>query len=223
MAPVALDTRTDILNFLARRNGYRRYLEIGVRTPAKNFDQIRARVKHGVDPDPRGDVTHRMTSDDFFLQLAADSKPYDLVLVDGLHLERQVLRDVLNSLDHLALGGAIVLHDCNPPREAFQTEEYDGHSQWHGTVWKAFARLRMTRPDLAMCVVDTDWGVGVVTRGSQDLFPAIPDEDLTYAFLDSHRKELLNLVTKEEFPSTAQRFFGPGLPSQRWGRLVARR
>lgn len=219
-----LDTRTDILNFLTRRNRYRRYLEIGVRTPAKNFDHIRARVKHGVDPAPRGEVTHRMTSDDFFLQLAPDSKPYDLVLVDGLHLERQVLRDVLNSLDHLASDGAIVLHDCNPPGEAYQTEEYDGRSQWNGTVWKAFARLRMTRHDLAMCVVDTDWGVGVVARGTQELFPAPHDGELSYAFLDRHRKELLNLVAKEEFPDTAGRFFGPPKgPRARRLRLASRR
>jgi hypothetical protein len=74
----------------------------------------------------------------------------------------------------------------------------------------------MTRPDLAMCVVDTDWGVGVVTRGTQELFPAVPDQELTYAFLERHRKELLNLVTKQEFPDTAQRFFGPARSRTRW-------
>jgi hypothetical protein len=203
---VGLKTRTDIINFLVKRNSYRRYLEIGVRVPAQNFDRIKAVDKHAVDPDPRGQISHVMTSDQFFEQLDAE-EAYDIVLIDGLHLEEQVLKDVANSLAHLSAGGTIVLHDCNPPSESCQLETYDGKSPWNGTVWKAWAKLRMTRPDLAMCVVDTDWGVGVLARGEQQLFPRVPDSELDYGFLEQHREELLNLVSPWRFRLSARRMY----------------
>jgi SAM-dependent methyltransferase len=200
---VRLKNRTDILNFLVRKNSYRRYLEIGVRVPAQNFDKVRVEQKHAVDPDPRGEISHVMTSDDFFSQLDFGTS-YDLVLIDGLHLEEQVLRDVENALEHLSPGGAIVLHDCNPPAKENQREEYDGEAPWNGTVWKAVAKLRMTRADLSICVVDTDWGVGVITRGRQELFPEVPDSELTFELLDEHRRTLLNLVEPRAFPAVAK-------------------
>ena len=203
-----LRTRTDIVNFLIKRNGYRRYLEIGVRRPEQNHVRVRAAEKHGVDPDPLGEISHVMTSDEFFARLPEDADPYDIVLVDGLHLADQVMRDVENALDRLSDGGAVLLHDCNPPTEANQLEAYDGSSPWNGTVWKAWARLRMSRPDLAMCVVDTDWGVGVIARGRQELFPEAADAELTFDFLDAHRVQLLNLVPPDAFPRVAGELFG---------------
>lgn len=200
---MAIKTRTDIVNHLIRRNGYRRYLEIGVRRPEGNFARVRAAEKHGVDPDPLGEISHVMTSDDFFAQLPAGGEPYDIVLVDGLHIDDQVMRDVENALAHLSEGGAVVLHDVNPLTEAAQVEDYDGSSTWNGTVWKAWARLRMTRPDLAMCVVDTDHGVGVIMRGRQETYPRRDDAELTWELLDGDREALLNLVPADRFTAVA--------------------
>lgn len=202
-----LEKRTDIINFLVRRNGYGSYLEIGVRDASSNFDRIRVDQRESVDPAPRGDATHTMTSDEFFAGLDAGRR-FDIVMIDGLHLYDQVMRDVENSLAHLSEGGAIVLHDCNPPEEINQVEDYDGRSPWNGTVWKAIARLRMSRADLAVCVVDTDWGVGVVARGEQELVPSVPDEELTFELLDRRRAELLNLVAPGDFPAVADSMFG---------------
>ena len=200
---MAIKTRTDIVNHLIRRNGYRRYLEIGVRRPEGNFARVRAAEKHGVDPDPLGEISHTMTSDEFFAQLGPDEPPYDIVLIDGLHLDHQVMKDVENALEHLSEGGAIVLHDVNPVEESQQVEEYDGVSSWTGTVWKAWAHLRMTRPDLAMCVVDTDHGVGVIMRGRQETYPRRDDAELTWELLDGDREALLNLVPPNRFTAVA--------------------
>jgi hypothetical protein len=196
-------SRTDLLNHLIARKGYSRYLEIGVRDPRQNFDRIDARDKSSVDPAPRRPVTHRMTSDEFFARRrsAGDRSTFDLAFIDGLHLAAQVERDVLNCLEALSEAGAVVLHDCNPLTEDAQTEDYDGKKRWNGTVWKAWVKLRATRADLAMCVVDIDEGCGVISRGSQALFPA-PTADygeLTYPFLVSCRKEALNLVSLDDY------------------------
>jgi len=195
-----VETRTDLLNHLVATKGYRRYLEIGVRDPRDNFNRVRAELKHSVDPDPIRPVTHRMGSDDFFAGPGRDGAPYDLVFIDGLHIADQVERDVVNSLAHLAPGGTIVLHDVNPLTESAQVETYVYGEHWNGTVWKAWVKLRATRPDLAMAVVDIDEGCGVIRPGSQALYPLPGDPAaLDYAFLDRHRREALNLIPLEAF------------------------
>jgi predicted O-methyltransferase YrrM len=192
-------TRTDLLNQLVRTRGYRNYLEIGVRDRRQNFDKVQITgLKHGVDPAPQREVSHRMTSDAFFAQ-ATDT--YDLVFIDGLHLAEQVERDIANSLAHLSAAGAVVLHDCNPLTADAQTDDYDGKKHWNGTVWKAWVKLRATRSDLSMRVIDIDEGCGIVERGSQSTIdlPSTEFAQLTYESLDRDRTRLLNLVTADEF------------------------
>jgi len=197
-------TRTDLINHLIASRRYTRYLEIGVRNPSQNFNKVRVAEKDGVDPNPRKPISHRMTSDEFFAQQAAAPglpRPYDLIFIDGLHLADQVERDVLNGLANLSPEGMVLLHDCNPMTEDAQTDDYDGKKAWNGTVWKAWVKLRATRPDLSMWVVDIDEGCGVIVRGEQRCYPAptVDYSQLTYGFLQQHRREALNLVSVDEF------------------------
>ncbi|HEX4839282.1 MAG TPA: hypothetical protein VFU89_02430 [Rhabdochlamydiaceae bacterium] len=57
--------RTDLINYLIVKNGYKKYLEIGV-ADGENFRRINAPEKVGVDPSPAASATYRMTSDEFF-------------------------------------------------------------------------------------------------------------------------------------------------------------
>ncbi len=53
-----------------------------------------------------------------------------------------------------------------------------------------------------MYVIDTDWGCGIIQRGSQPVYQDnIVNEStiLTYEYLESHRKDLLNLITVNDF------------------------
>jgi len=185
--------RHDIINYLIERYNYKSYLEIGVRNPEHNFDRIKVTDKDGVDPAPRKPCKYIMTSDDFFKN---NEKTYDIIFIDGLHLDYQVVKDVNNSLNFLNENGTIVMHDCNPIDKRHQVEKYTGGT-WNGTVWKAYTEFRMTRPDLFMVVINTDHGVGIVRKGGQRLFPK--PEKLGYKFLSENRKKLLNLITYEEF------------------------
>ena len=148
--------------------------------------------KDGVDP--AGKCNYVMASDKFFATIPKDQM-YDIVFIDGLHLKDQVLRDVNNSLDHLLDGGAIVMHDCSPAKKIHATTVYKGGT-WNGTVWEAFAEMRMTRSDLYMCTVSKDSGCGVVKIGQQELFPK---SEIKFELLEGNRKELLNLITPQEF------------------------
>jgi hypothetical protein len=86
---------------------------------------------------------------------------YDLIFIDGLHHSDQVDKDIENSLARLNEGGFIILHDCNPPTIDRAVEDFFGQP-WNGTVWKAIYKLRCSKPDIDICVLDWDEGVGVI-------------------------------------------------------------
>lgn len=196
--------RADILNALAKRHGYRRYLEIGLGAVDAERSSPHVKLEHMESVDPfEADATHVCTSDDFF----ADARPavarthlppWNLIFIDGLHVRDQVLRDVDNALACLAPGGAVVLHDCNP----VCLEHTDPGI--NGTVWEAWAYLRLTQPQLDMQCVDTDQGCGVLRRSDSGIIlpgtlPMPAPVVLDYAFLDAHRVELMGLVSPEDW------------------------
>ena len=201
------------------------YLEIGVQEGI-GFRGARARTKIGVDPKftnrglrwraraaparvrfgpHEGDFLFACTSDRFFekQQRLLGRAPLNCVLVDGLHTADQSYRDVLHSLEWLNDSGTIVMHDCNPPSEvaalpsmamAWRRPDFTG--DWNGDVWKSIVRLRATRPDLRVCVLDCDQGVGLVRRGGDSTAFTMTDdeiESLTYDDLADDREHWLNL------------------------------
>jgi hypothetical protein len=192
--PLMVQTRHEIINALIQARKYRRYLEIGV-WRFDCFRHVKCELKECVDPGVTT-ATYPMTSDAFFHQ---NKKQYDIIFIDGLHTAEQVAKDIDNALKCLAPGGAIVLHDCNPETNFEQRDipEYDGKGIWVGTVWKAFARMRMTRPDLSMRMIDADFGCGIIERGRQECFPL--RENIDYPFFVQNREALMNVVAPEEF------------------------
>ena len=184
--------RFDIVNHLINLYGYKNYLEIGVHE-GKSFRKVNIDNKEGVDP--AGKCKFVMTSDEFF---KTNKKIYDIVFIDGLHLDYQVIRDVENSLKFLSDGGMVVMHDCYPKRERHQTDVQPEHGAWTGTTWRGFAMLRISRPDLYMKTVNTDHGVGLVKFGSQETLKVKPKK-LNYQYFRKHKREILNLISIEEF------------------------
>lgn len=175
--------RYDIINKIIEENNFKNYLEIGVCNPEDCFDKIICESKDGIDPGVEftpNPVKYRMTSDEFFHLLESnnlDKHPdfnWDVIFIDGLHISNQVMKDIINSLNHLSWNGYILLHDCNPPTIHMAREDYkvNGEYQpWNGTVWKALYWIRSHRGDLRSCVVDTDWGVGIIKKGNSVTIP----------------------------------------------------
>ena len=98
-------------------------------------------------------LSFNCTSPEFFNK---NKDFFDIIFIDGLHLEYQVDKDIEGSLKFLSKDGFIILHDCNPPTEFQQRENYEVDGKfppWNGTVWKSFAKLRMTNSNLMMCCV----------------------------------------------------------------------
>ena len=156
-------TRTEIINNLIKIYGYESYLEIGVDNPAINFNRIICKEKTGVDPNPQARATFQLTSDQFFSRI---KKSYDIIFIDGLHTEEQAFRDIENALLRINAGGSIVCHDMNPTtKEMAAVPRIQG--EWCGDVFKAWLKFRSMK-DLTMHVLDTDYGVGIIRKGTQN-------------------------------------------------------
>ena len=206
--------RYNIINHLTARFGYKSYIEIGLRNPRDCFDIIMIESKDSVDPGFESDINlakYKFTSDEFFSNLEAGNldKPsdfkWDIIFIDGLHRSFQVEKDIENSLRHLSDNGTIVLHDCNPPTEyharcAFSDLSTAAGGYWNGTVWKAVYKLRCTNPDVDVCVVDEDWGCGIVRRGSQKLCE-FDNPYFEYDIFYENRQRHLNLISPQELDS----------------------
>jgi len=200
--------RFDIINKLIKLNGFTNYLEIGVCDPKFCFDKVKCELKHGVDPGvefEENPVTYQMESDTFFAYLKEHdpSRKYDVIFIDGLHKSYQVKKDIINSLKVLNPNGYVLLHDCNPPTSFMAREDYlvDGEYQpWNGTVWKAIYELRTSRVDLDICVVDTDWGIGIIRNNPFFDTPLIQRHNPFYEFniMDANREEDLGLIQVDE-------------------------
>lgn len=192
-------TRTNIINAIAKKIDAKSYLEIGTRE-GSNFDAIDVLMKVGVDPDPKAKAHFHCTSDEFFVY---NRDKFDLIFVDGLHHFNQVYRDINNALKVLNEGGYIVCHDMNPTSELMQRVPREV-KQWTGDCWKAWAKLRTGRSDLAMFVVDCDFGVGVITRGSQKVINYPASKKWQYSDLEKDRNNILNLITVKQFEQWVQ-------------------
>ena len=202
--------RYDIINTLIKKYDFKSYLEIGMRELEDCFNRIECEIKHSVDPGyetSENKADYKYTSDNFFILLEngeldlPTTNKWDIIFIDGLHISNQVERDILNSLNHLSEEGIIVLHDCNPPELWFAREDYavDGVLHpWNGTVWKSIYKLRATRPDLFVCTVDTDWGIGIIKRGEQQCCD-FNNHFYEYREFEKNKREHLNLITIEEY------------------------
>jgi hypothetical protein len=201
--------RTDVLNALVRAYGLTAYLEIGVRNPRDNYELVRCHDKTGVDPAVSAPGVERMASDAFFAGLGrrgrgrprrdfagAPRRTWGLIFIDGLHQEDQAARDISNALRHLAPGGAVVVHDCNPQSEdAAAPQKPPGGGPWNGTVYRAWLQFRASDRMYvyhAVCV-DCDHGCGVIRETAGGGPMQIPGG---YSWVDLclHRTEWLGLV-----------------------------
>lgn len=204
--------RSDIINFILQTFTKKtNYLEIGVRHTHENFDLIQASNKYSVDPGYESEVNNvdfKMTSDEFFDGLRKGNflNPeikFNAIFIDGSHLADQVEKDINNSLEFLEEDGYIIMHDCNPPTEFHASENYyyrlsPSAGYWNGTTWKAFFNARK-REDIFSCCVDTDWGIGVISKTKNLGKPStVENKFFEFHIFSEHRKDSLNLISFAE-------------------------
>lgn len=224
--------RSQVIQAILNQRKNATYLEIGVFKGAV-FLPTRARRKIAVDPEFRirpykrvvwgvrnptnlSNQYFEMPSDDFF-DAHADvlEGGIDVAFVDGLHTYEQSYKDVRNCLKYLKDDGVIVMHDCDPP-SGISADPNRPHvivpkksqpkaecTAWTGDVFKALIRLRAENDDLNIFVLDCDYGLGVIQKGSAESplnFPVDQLKTLSFDDFQNRRTELLNLKPVDYFP-----------------------
>lgn len=194
---------SSILNHLINKYNFKNYLEIGVKD-GLNFNNILIDNKIGIDPEPSKECTgnniYLMTSNEYFEYINNSNIKFNVIFIDGSRLETQVDKDILNSINYLTDDGFIIIKNCNPPNKTHQRKQllHNGiFLQWNGTLWKSFVKLRINNPNLEMCVVNCEWGLGIIRKGKQKNYNKI--ENLEYKHLDQDRANILNLISIYEF------------------------
>lgn len=184
-------TRTELINHIIKKRGYKSYLEIGVGT-GKNFAAIKCEKKLSVDPDPKSKAMVSNTSDYFFDWLSKGEKTriYDLIFIDGLHHADQVRRDIINAYACLNEGGCLVIHDTNPDREEI-TKVPRETKEWCGSVYKAIYQISSPY----FFTMQDDHGVTVIRKDGE---LKVNNYTIEWSDFDQDRQLILNLVTAEQ-------------------------
>lgn len=195
--------RYDLTNYLIEQYNFVDYLEIGVAF-GKCVRNVKVKNKDAVDPVVEvnvrcPEINYEMTSNEFFALEKIQNKKYDVIFIDGLHETTQVDIDIQNSLKHLNEGGFILLHDCNPVSYESQLVPRQA-TAWNGDVWKSIVKLRCSDVDLDINVVDTDYGVGVISKGKNKKIDKFTlDECLDWNTFSDNKKYILNLIGPGKF------------------------
>ena len=185
--------KNKIIQDTINRKNYKSYLEIGCFND-ELFNYIKCQKKVGVDPFSGGTI--RKTSDDFFSE---NNQTFDCIFIDGLHIYKQVKKDILNSLNILNSNGVIFLHDCLPNNvydQAIPRSKYI----WNGNVWKAIVECR-TKEDIDTYTIYADLGIGVILkRKSRKLLKIQNNNFSKLKFHDYYKnyKEYMNIVEHHE-------------------------
>ena len=69
-------------------------------------------------------------------------------------------------------------------------EREDHGGEWTGDVWKAIAELRVERIDLDIKVVNTDYGCGIIRRGTNIPYHPLIENYKTYSYYITAYKHL---------------------------------
>jgi hypothetical protein len=215
--------KADIINLLGRTNGYASYLEIASRTTGQKFAlvsekifQTKKRALYNV-PDDYADglpVHYRsgeLSAQRCLQELIGSGQTFDIVFVDPYHSYDASAIDIELGWRLVKPGGVMVVHDCNPTDELVASAEFHGGS-WCGQTYLAFLDFVARRPELAYCVVDTDWGVGLVFQRqghAPKLFCDLPARhDLgalnlkDWKVFEAQRRRVLRLISEKQFLNT---------------------
>ena len=185
--------RWDLIQHIINKYNFDNYLEIGC-DKDQSFSKIKIKNKVGVDPVSGGTI--RSTSNDFF---SINKDYFDIIFIDGLHIYKQVKKDILNSINCLNSNGIILVHDCMPDSLGKQAvPRYK--MQWNGDVWKAIVELRQL-DDLEIYTCEIDQGIGIITKktNSSKLILNKPMNKIKFKDYFYNYKEYMRVISLDKF------------------------
>ena len=218
--PILLKSK--LINAIAAKNGYSSYLEISTPTTGQQFKLIDRNIlptcelavyylqNDDVDDHLADFKTGENTSREL-LKLLPESKTFDLIFVDPFHTYDNSMEDLVAAFALVKPGGALVVHDCNPEDESIVSPHFK-EGAWCGVTYWAYIDFVLGNIGMNYFTVDTDYGCGVIMKEAAERPPsrselyadwliASGDDKPRYEFFNLKRRELLNLITVEQFSS----------------------
>ena len=222
-----MEKKSELINWLGELHNYNSYLEVATANSGFQFAEIdnqvfstRDRIMYRLPPNYNDGMavtcsSLTVESCDCFKHLIDQDKKYDLVFIDSYHTYEASRRDLELALLVLKPTGTLVVHDCNPPSEIYTRPE-SMQANWTGETFLAFLDFVRETENLDYCVVDMDWGCGVVrwSNPSLAISHVVPTStglcrraDSTWPgysyyqwkIFDQHRNSLLNLKSVAAF------------------------
>tara|TARA_Y100000593_G_C4260972_1_gene312187 strand:+ start:701 stop:1210 length:510 start_codon:yes stop_codon:yes gene_type:complete len=140
------------------------------------------------------DLISQITLDTSCYKTQVPEGAFDLIYLG--ELEGNLLyKDIVSSLKILSPNGTIVISNLNPMTSDAQLDNKDG--------WRAWVTKRNYDFEITQRVIDTSDGIGLITKGNQEPWDKPGPRCYNYYYLDFYRKDLLNLITLDEFINTA--------------------
>jgi hypothetical protein len=223
-------TKAHLINHLAEVHGYRHSLELCTISTGRRYAEIDrsnfstcSRLMYRC-PDDFSDglpIDYRSSDLDIgecLKKISQEDRSFDIALVDSWHEYEPSWRDLVERFRLIRQGGTLVVHDCLPPRAEVAVPKYIP-GEWCGVSYQAYVDFISQRNDLAVYTVDTDYGCGVIRKlanpsagstagaGAEllgDWRSKRDDPMAAFAFFQTHKQVLLNLITPEEFFARAR-------------------
>jgi len=222
-------TKVDIVDALRKRFGYTRYLELTCDVTGHRYAEAKAvgfatcmrlvyNAPEGMHRDGLPTDFWSPTSDILacLAEIERQALTFDVMLVDSYHAYDVSLRDLRAAYQLTRRGGAIVIHDCLPPRkETASPLSRDG--EWCGVSYRAFLDFCLANPAFDYFTIDTDYGCGVIikstspTRVGKNMIRAIRQRSLAREWkrVGANYDTLFELLQRRKFELL--RLGGPAL------------
>jgi hypothetical protein len=244
--------KAEVVRHLAEVFNYRSYLEISTTTTGFRFGDARTvgfesciRCMYRCEDTYSDGQPIHFRSGDLDIracleEMTARGLAFDVIFIDSHHTYECSMRDIREAFARLPEGGALVIHDCDPPNELFARPAY-WPGPWCGVSYKAYIDFVLGNEALEYCTVDTDFGCGVIVKRSPgsvrprvlafsdaplgDGFPQLVaawgtvGQNFSAAFnlFAANRRALLRMVSVDQFRKglcgTSQPHLRSGLPA----------
>lgn len=161
------------------------YLEIGYGN-GHNFKKIKCKSKKAIDPNLKhiGENLVDTNSDFFFMD---NREKFDVIFIDGDHDCAQVEKDIINAWGALNKGGAIVLHDINPPTKEHQLIPRVQES-WTGDAWRSWVGFRNVYGDkIKTEYIPEKYGLGVIYKSGHKVKEGFNEFALEFEDIEADR------------------------------------
>lgn len=208
---MSINNKEDIINYLGHKYNLKNYFEISSVINGFIYDKIdnsfftKELFLYNSPlnlPNLRKDTNILPIDYNIGLEKYKNNK-YDIIFIDSFHTFEQSLQDIEFAYSLLNDNGFIIIHDCSPPSS--NLIGYYKPDAWCGQTYSAFIHYRMKTPYIKSCVVNIDFGCGIIRKNNlnKDVFKL--DNLLTlkevsqWHYFMNNKKKLLNLISVNEF------------------------